>query len=209
MKEEKYNSTLKFDKDSLVFLDTKTKGWKTLHKLLDKKGVKWTNVITKEVTHSVCTRHTSDSLFVWQYYDGTYMNKCMRDGLDWSLLTAKKIYSFKEFKYLLENEQRTEIEDTEDMILDLLMSDDSINIELALTLVDNYKMDKRWIPWLLINIHLPSVRKYLRRLGIKYRQWSSTGSTLWHLKRNLKNALNQYHVPDEYLGEFIKIILKK
>jgi len=256
--ENKINETLIFDNDSLVFIDNKTKGYKTLQKILDKKNIKWTSKITIGVTYIVCTRHKTDNFYQtndiyilnpqwknapinikekfhtvtkseilidsitgYNSYNRWYNKKFNRkefigytdsNGLkvgkfiidkSFNSFHGKRIYSYNEFKRAIENENRSKIEDTEDSVISLLKSKDSTNIKLAVVLIEQYKMDKKWIPWLKLNQHIKEVRLLLRKLGISY---PGTYNRRKWIKSEIDYPISTLDVPKEYKMEFIKSI---
>lgn len=251
------NETLTFDVNSIVFIDNKTKGYKTLQKMLTKRSITWTSIPHKDVTYVVCTRHqchrfysnqtiyilnpewslvpkdiqdkyesvSSTAVFIdttgrnvynrWYnskfnrrefigYIDdnGKEINKFIIDK-SFNCFEGKRIYSYNEFKRCLENKNRVEIEDTEDSVLSLLKSKDSVNIKLAVTLIEQYKMDKRWIPWLKLNQHIKEVRLLLRKLGLSYQ--GTYNKRRW-IKSEIDYHISNLDVPEEYKIDFIKAI---
>ena len=116
---------------------------------------------------------------------------------------AEKDFDIFTNEIMNRDENRSKIEDTEDSVISLLKSKDSTNIKLAVVLIEQYKMDKRWIPWLKLNQHIKEVRLLLRKLGISYpgtynrRQW---------IKSEIDYPISTLDVPEEYKMEFIKSI---
>lgn len=270
----KINEVLKFDENSLVHLDIKTKGWKTLSKLLDKKGVKWTNEKDPNATHIVCTRYASESLNylcekilnpLWETkasaedkerfkevlitdcdvigsryvnftkvtcnlrYSRTRSNLKIFNGGEsvesngickfilsyaWEVYKCKKVYSFKNFKNILENENRTEInEDDKNKITNLLKSGDHTNIKLALLLTENYTLQEEWIPWLKLNSNFKEVRNFLKSNNIWHleRSWFSNTSLdkkIKYIKHELYSHINFLTSANTNKDELIKEILK-
>jgi hypothetical protein len=251
------NETLTFDVNSIVFIDNKTKGYKTLQKILTKRSITWTSIPHKDVTYVVCTRHQCDKFYSGQtihilnpewktvpeniqdkfesvnessvainssgrnfynrwynrqfnrrqfigYIDdnGKEINKFIIDN-SFNCFEGKRIYSYNEFKRCLENKNRVEIEDTEDSVLSLLKSKDSVNIKLAIALIEQYKMDERWIPWLKLNQHIKEVRLLLRQLGISYQ--GTLNKRKW-IKSDIDYHISNLNVPKGYEVDFIKAI---
>lgn len=207
-----YNSELIFNDSSLVFLDPKTKGYKTLQDILSKKNVKWTNVIEKDVTHAVCTRYACNQLHVYESINSKgnhhYVYGINDGELDrnWNLLKDKKIYSYNEFLYLLDNPKRVESEYS-DKILELLKTCDESNITLAITMMDNYIVDPRWIPWLKMNTWIADVRKYLRKINVDFHINNSTDNLRNNLKWRIEDLIRGFDVPKEYRLDFLKDLL--
>lgn len=256
------NEIIEFDTNSLVYVDTKTKGCKTLQKMLDKRNVKWTNDLYEGCTHLVCTRLQASESYVsgefeynsdWdnvpddvkqKYYKvqkhnvylsndkqlccfGGYYNPSHHyisygtviecNGIpkftyndSWDKMRGKRIYSYNEFKRILENNDRTELKEDNGTIIELLKTADKTNIELAVTLIEQYKMDPKWIPWLLLNRHNNDVRKLLRKLNVKYSNTYSSyyrnhpGKLIQEQKRKIKELIDQWQVPKDYAIDFIK-----
>jgi hypothetical protein len=252
------NETLTFNVNSIVFIDNKTKGHKTLQKMLTKRSITWTSIPHKDVTYVVCTRYQCDkfyssnviytlnpewekapkdiqdkfesvnvsSVFIdsltghnsynrwynkkWNrrqfigYIDdnGKEINKFIIDK-SLNCFEGKRIYSYNEFKRCLENKNRVEIEDTEDSVLSLLKSKDDVNIKLAVTLIEQYKMDERWVPWLKLNQHIKEVRLLLRKLGLSYQ---GTYNKRSYIKDDIHYHIAMLDVPKGYEIDFIKAL---
>lgn len=203
-----YNNELILDDTSLVFIDPKTKGCKSLEKLLTERNIKWVNLIENNVTHSVCTRYACDKLdaYVDKYNHYLYINynrSSHEKDQNWPLLKDKKIYSYNEFMYLLNNSNRTSTEYSDKIIM-LLKSCDQSNVELAIVMMDNYTVDERWIPWLKMNAHLTVVRAYLRKLNIKF---GSNPPRKSDLIQYFGYQFDKLNVSKEYRSEFLNQLL--
>lgn len=252
------NEILIFDDKSIVFIDNKTKGHKTLQKMLTKRSITWTSIPHKDVTHIVCTRHKCDKFntsllkytinpdwksvpkYIQDKFDsvtsgcilidtisgynsynrwynskfnrrefigyinstGQKINKFIIDK-SFNCFKDKKIYSYDEFKRCLENKNRNKIEDTEDSVISLLTSKDAVNIKLAVTLIEQYKMDERWVPWLKLNQHIKEVRLLLRKLGLSY---PGTYNKRRYIKADIHYHIAMLDVPKGYEIDFIKAL---
>ena len=253
------NETLIFDDESIVFIDNKTKGHKTLQKMLTEKSITWTSIPDKNVTHIVCTRHQCDKFhppsvkyainpdwktvpkYIQDKFDcvtsgcilidtitgynsynrwygskfnrrefigyiddngGKTTNKFIIDK-SFNCFKDKKIYSYNEFKRCFENKNRSKIEDTEDSVISLLTSKDDVNIKLAVTLIEQYKMDERWVPWLKLNQHIKEVRLLLRKLGLSY---PGTYNKRRYIKDDIHYHIAMLDVPKGYEIDFIKAL---
>jgi hypothetical protein len=252
------NEALVFDDKSLVFIDTKTKGHKTLQKILTKRSIAWTSTPHKTATHVVCTREKCDKFYPsttkyiinpdWKNINQSIQDKfknvsasCIlidpvtgynsynrwygskfnrREFIGYTTSTGqkinkfiinksfncfagKKVYSYNEFKRCLENKNRVEIEDTEDSVISLLTSKDEVNVKLAVILIEQYKMDKRWVPWLKLNQHIKEVRLLLRKLGLSYK---GTNNRRRYIKNDIHYNLRMLDIPKGYEIDFIKAL---
>lgn len=191
MMKKEYNNTIEFNEDDVVYINPSTKGCKTIQKMLTARGVAWVDVLENpNITYIVWTGLKRGS---WAHGMG--------------VLSGTPIYSYKEFKHLLDNESRTSLEDTESGVLKLLKSSDDANIRLALTMISTYKADPRWVPWLQLNGHLKEVRVYLRQLGIPVQNGIRKQSYTRRLKREVMRNFNFLAIPSDYKSEFIRDIL--
>ncbi len=254
----KLNQTFEFDENSLIHLDTKTKGWKNLSKMLDKRGVKWTNDKDPTATHIVCTRFVCNEFYprseyilnpLWEstatdkhkkrYRDvqikhirllsseirGCYCinfglhldEKIISNGISkfieaapWEVYRGSKIYSYKNFKNILENENRTEIDQADkDKITNLLKSGDEANVELALILIKDYTLQEEWIPWLHLNTSIKSVRKFFKLNGIDYSPHDrGLKDRVKGIKYSIYNHINYLSTDKTNKDELIQEILR-
>lgn len=195
---------IKLTPNDFIFIDSKTRGCKTLQKKLDKMGIKWSNEVGLEnkYTYFVCTRYEGMNYGYHNVYENKFESRRITEEgfVNWKSFHNVNIYSLPQFDRAISEFDEL---DEADKILDLLKSGNDTNATLAIQLINNYEIDERWIPWLLMNSSNKDIRKYLRVNNIQYSTQTFEGNK-WDVLYHLKSIINHFQVPKEQRLDFIK-----
>jgi len=205
MKMNKYKQKLSsewFNSNQLIYLEGSfpancTK--KQLKNKLTKLKINWTTAFSDKITKIITTKSKRTFNYNVQYL---FRNKDKKIINLYTTIDWENCYHPCDVLLMIKNLHAKDMGQNSRKILTLLKSSDSVNIDLAVTLIGEHMLESRWVPWLLFNKHNENVRKLLKSNNIHLGRWHAY-NTEWNFYDGCKDLINRLNVPEEYIMEFI------
>ena len=188
-----------FNLDQLVYLEGNfpancTK--KQLKNKLTKLKINWTTTFSDKITKIVTTKN--ERAFNW--FPSRRIDKNLKNL--YATIGWENCHHPCDVLLMIKNLHAKDMGQNSNKILTLLKSSDSVNIDLAVTLIGKHMLESNWIPWLLINKNNKNVRELLKSNNINLGRWH-TYNIEWNFYDASRNLINRLNVPDEYITEFM------
>lgn len=209
MKMNKYKQKLSsewFNLNQLVYLNGSfpancTK--KQLKEELTKLKINWTTKFSDKITKIITTKREQTFKYSTFFSQSDKKLHNLYLNIGW-----ENCHHPCDVLLMIRNLQGKDMGQNSNKILTLLKSSDSVNIDLAVTLIGNHMLESNWIPWLLINKNNKSVRKLLKSNNIPLGRWHAY-NTEWNFYEASSDLIRRLNVPDEYVLEFMSEFYEK
>ncbi len=195
-----------FDSDQLIYLEGSfpancTK--KQLKSKLTKLKINWTTTFSDKITKIITTKRerTFKYSVCFSHKDRRLQNLYMNIGYE-------NCYHPCDILLMVKNLHAKNMGQNSNKILTFLKSSDSVNIDLAVTLIGEHMLESNWIPWLLLNKGNENVRELLKSNNINLGRWH-TYNTEWNFYDASRDLINRLNVPEEYIVEFMSEFYEK
>lgn len=193
-----------FNLNQLVYLEGSFPANCTKKKLknkLTKLKINWTTTFSDKTTKIITTKR-----------EGTFKYSVIRKNKKLHNLYMnigwENCYHPCDVLLMIKNLHSKDMGQNSNKILTLLKSSDSVNIDLAVTLIGEHMLESNWIPWLLLNKDNENVIGLLKSNNINLGRWHIY-NIKWNFVDASRNLINRLNVPDEYITEFMSEFYEK